>query len=71
MVFDQYSGVVIGYFISPDDFEAFSHMSVLAKRSRFASEMPMELADALRTPLTSRRPELDDLMDSSDTREGG
>jgi hypothetical protein len=62
MVTDSVSGVAIGYFLSPNDYEDFCRTRDLSPKSRLAWEMPAELADLLKAPITSSRRELDDLM---------
>lgn len=62
MVTDVVSGRALGYFLSPSDFDDFRRLCALAPESRFASEMPANMADVLRADVVSGRRELDDLM---------
>lgn len=62
MVTDAQTGVTIGFFLSPKQFDGYCRFRDLSPRSKFAWEMPVGLADALSTPIVSRRRELDDLM---------
>ena len=63
MVTNQKTGMVLGYFVSAGEFEAFLRVRDLLPKTRFAWEMPQELAAELDKPLPRKRPELDALMD--------
>ena len=62
-VTNQKTGVVLGYFVSAAEFEAYLEVREQLPQARFAWEMPDDLAAELDRPLPRRRPELDSLMD--------
>lgn len=62
MVTDAVSGVALGYLLSPSDFDNFRRLRALARQSRFAWEMPADMAELLRVDVVSGRQQLDDLM---------
>jgi len=63
MVTNQKTGMVLGYFVSAGEFEAYLRVRDLLPKANFAWEMPDDLAAELDKPLPRRRPELDALMD--------
>jgi hypothetical protein len=63
MVTNQKTGVTLGYFVSAQEFEEFLRVPDLLPQSRFAWEMPADMAEALATPVQSDRRALDTLMD--------
>ena len=62
MVTNQKTGMVLGYFVSASEFEAYLKLRDQLPVAKFAWEMPDDLAAELAKPLPKRRPELDDLM---------
>ena len=62
MVTNQKTGMVLGYFVSANEFEAYLKLRDQLPTAKFAWEMPDDLAAELAKPLAKRRPELDDLM---------
>ena len=62
MVTNRKTGVVLGYFVSASEFEAYARFRESQPRARFAWEMPSELRNALDAPLDERHPELDELI---------
>jgi len=51
MVIDTQTGVTIGFFLSPKEFDGYCRFRDLSPRPKFAWEMPEDLADALSVPI--------------------
>ena len=63
MVTNQKTGMVLGYFVSAVEFEAYLKVRDQLPQARYAWEMPDEIAAELDKPLPRRRPELDALLE--------
>ena len=62
-VTNQKTGVVLGYFVSASELEAYLEVRERLPQSPFVREMPDELAAELDKPIVHRRPEYDSLME--------
>ena len=63
MVTNQKTGMVLGYFVSAAEFEAYLKVRDRLPRAGFAWEMPDDLAAELEKPVARRRQEFDELID--------
>jgi hypothetical protein len=62
-VTNQKTGMVLGYFVSEQEFEDYVRLRDGAPLSRFAWEMPDEFVSELNKPIANLHPELDCLME--------
>ena len=62
-VTNRKTGMVLGYFVSAAEFDAYLRVRDSMPKAGYAWEMPDDLAAELNKPLARRRPELDGQMD--------